>query len=79
MCKAQLHNYVVNKHRQNALSTFETFVKSTDDNDTKNAVLIQATRSIFSPQHTGFSAQEGESSTSPAIHEIIRNVIGSSK
>jgi hypothetical protein len=38
--RAQWHNYVVNKHRQNALSTFETFVKAAGDDQTKNAVLL---------------------------------------
>jgi len=41
--KAQQHNYVVNQHRHIALNTFETFVKATEDEQTKNAVLIQAT------------------------------------
>lgn len=77
--KAQQHNYVVNRHRQNALSTFETFVKAAGEDQTKNAVLIQATQSIFSPQISGFTTQESEPTTSPRILEIIRSVVGASK
>ena len=77
--KAQQHNYVVNQHRHNALNTFETFVKATEDEQTKNAVLIQATQSIFSPQHSGFTAQEKEISTSPQILEIFRSFMGGEK
>jgi hypothetical protein len=77
--KAQQHNYVVNRHRQNALSTFETFVKAASEDQTKNAVLIQATQSIFSPQISGFTTQESEPATSPRILEIIRSVVGASK
>lgn len=76
--KAQQHNFVVNQHRHNALNTFETFVKATEDKDTKNAVLIKATESIFSPQHTGFSTLESEPSASPKILEII-SAIGRTK
>ena len=77
--KAQQHNYVVNRHRQNALSTFETFVKAASEDQTKNAVLIQATQSIFSPQSSGFTTQESEPATSPRILEIIRSFVGASK
>jgi hypothetical protein len=56
---ANRHNYVLNKHRQNSLTTFETFVKAAgDDVDTKNAVLLQATTAIFAAQTTGYSSRE---------------------
>jgi hypothetical protein len=74
--RAQWHNYVINKHRQNALSTFETFVKAAGDDQTKNAVLLQATQSIFSPQSSGFVGTEGDGPQSPQILEIIRSVVG---
>lgn len=77
--KAQQHNCVVNQHRHNALTTFETFINTTEDKETKNAVLIQTTKAIFSPQHSGFTAQEKELSTSPQILEIVRSVVGEGK
>jgi len=77
--KAQQHNCVVNRHRHNALNTFETFVKATEDEQVKNAVLIQATQAIFSPQHSGFTAQEKELSASPRVLEICRSFVGEAK
>lgn len=77
--KAQQHNCVVNQHRHNALNTFETFVNTTEDKETKNAVLIQTTKAIFSPQHSGFTAHEKELSTSPQVLEIVRSVVGEGK
>ena len=70
------HNYVINKHRQNALSTFETFVKAVDDNDmqTKNAVLLQATQCIFSPQTTGFSDKGTDTESPTKIIEFVKDV-----
>jgi hypothetical protein len=70
--RAHRHNYVVNKHRQNALSTFEAFAKASEDTATKNAVLLQATQCIFGPQSTGYLPQEKESEGSTQILEIIR-------
>jgi len=74
--RANRHNYIVNKHRQNALSTFEAFVKATSDDQTKSAVLLQATQCIFSPQHSGYVPQERDSGTHPPVLEIIRGIAG---
>lgn len=76
--RSHKHNYVVNKHRQNALSTFEAFVKATGDESTKNAVLLQTTQCIFGQTHSGFLTGEGsDTSGSPQILEVIRSVTGS--
>src|SRR5207244_10156514 len=72
--RAHRHNYVINKHRQNALSTFEAFAKAAGDSETKNAVLLQATQCIFSPQRTGYLAQENDSEGHSSILEIIRSL-----
>ena len=77
--RAHRHNFVINKHRQNALSTFETFVKAAGDEQTKSAVLLQATQCIFSPQHSGYISKESESTNYPQVLEIIRGIAGSQK
>ena len=74
--RTQRHNHVVNKHRQNALSTFQVFSQSTADEPTKNAVLLQATQCIFSAQPTGYTTQESDSVPGPQILEIVRSVTG---
>jgi hypothetical protein len=72
--KAHKHNSIVNKHRQNALSTFETFVKAADsDEQTKNAVLLQTTQSIFASQNTGYNSAENDSDVSSKIIEIVKS------
>jgi len=71
---ATRHNFVINRHRQNALSTFETFVKAARDDQTKDAVLVQATRSIFSPQTSGYLKGENEPPQANQIVEIIRGL-----
>jgi hypothetical protein len=74
---AASHNRVVNKHRQTALSTFEVFVLSTADEQTKNAVLLQATQAIFSPQPSGYLKSENEVSQVPQVSLIADIVRGS--
>lgn len=73
---ASRHNFVVNRHRQNALSSFETFVKGTADPQTKEAVLLHATQSIFAPQDSGFVRTEIAANPSGQIVEIIRGMSG---
>ncbi|SRR6266851_2838502 len=72
--RAHRHNAVINRHRQNALSTFQTFAKAASDDQTKNAVLLQATQCIFSPQQTGYVSGEMESGGAPQVLEIVRNL-----
>ena len=76
---AHKHNEVINKHRQNALSTFETFVKATDDQETKNAVLLQATHCIFTPQRSGYLGKDSEPSSTNRFVEILRQIVPSAK
>ena len=72
--RAQAHNYIVNKNKQNALSTFETFVKAAEDVETKNAVLLQTTKAIFSNNASGYLKNEADDDASTQIIEIVKDV-----
>ncbi len=77
--KANRHNFIVNKHRFNALKTFEAFVApASGDQQTKNAVLLRTTETIFSPAITGYLSKEPDNQGSPAIMEIFRSFTGKS-
>jgi hypothetical protein len=76
--RSHLHNYITNKHRQNSLSTFQAFVKASDDPQTKNAVLLRATEAIFIGGQSGFVSNEQESSGTPQILEIIKSGVNNS-
>jgi hypothetical protein len=72
--RSHRHNYVINQHRRNALRTFQAFVNAPEaDAQTKNAVLLEATRCIFSQQPTGYIASEQENSPSQIL-EIVRQL-----
>ena len=73
--KAHKHNSLLNQHRQNALTTFETFSKAaSSDPQTKNAVLLEATHTIFSNQQTGYLNFDKDSDSANRIVEIIKSV-----
>lgn len=51
--RALRHQRSINKHRALSLKTFQAFVEATDDPATRDAVLMAATKSIFSNVPTG--------------------------
>ena len=53
MYRAKSHQNAVNRHRALSLQTFQAFVEATDDDRTRDAVLLAATKSIFANISTG--------------------------
>jgi len=52
---ANRHNAVVNRHRQDALLTYQALVEAAKDTANRDVVLQQAAACIFGPQATGFT------------------------
>lgn len=48
------HNGIVNKHRQNALLTFNALVEAAGNDERRDVILTYAAACIFSPQETGY-------------------------
>ena len=74
---AQKHLEIINVHRQNALETFDTFVAAAEGNrETRDAVLLAATKAIFDANQSGYLSVKTSSSdnTSP-VQQIIKEVI----
>jgi DNA phosphorothioation-dependent restriction protein DptG len=69
------HNEILNRHRNNALKTFETFVLACRDDATRDAVLLEATKSIFDAQTSGYLTGEPEKVPSGTVIEILKKVI----
>jgi len=69
---AHRHNEVVNKHRQNALLTFNALVEATGDQQTRQVVLTHASACIFAPQETGFTKPSTGQSGSPVVEVLPR-------
>lgn len=68
------HNAVLNKHRENALMTFEALADAATDNKLKDVILTHASACIFSPQETGYSKASGFGSVAggKSVIELIQ-------
>ncbi len=72
--KATMHQASVNKHRANALKTFQAFVKAADNAGTRDAVLMETTRSIFALTSSGYLDESGAPQDGGVkIVEMVRN------
>jgi hypothetical protein len=75
--KATMHQAATNLHRANSLKTFQAFIQATADEATRNAVLLETTRSIFAMAHSGYlDSADGGSDTGTKVLEIIKSVNG---
>ena len=52
--RALMHQATLNRHRALGLQTFQAFSAAASDDASKDAVLIETTRSIFSAGSTGY-------------------------
>lgn len=52
---AHKHNSIVNKHRQNALLTFQALVDAAGTEERRDVIVSYAAACIFSPQDTGYT------------------------
>lgn len=75
---AEKHLEVINTHRKNALETFETFAGATDKPETREQVLLAATKTIFDANQTGYlSGKSSSSDTTNPVQQIIKEVLPS--
>jgi len=75
--KANRHNQIVNKHKATALNTFKVFIDAADEHDpqTQNAILLEATRTIFGTVNTGFlNGNTDSADLSPKVIEIFKGI-----
>ena len=69
---AHRHNAVVNRHRQNALSTYRALVKGNKDPGSADIVLTQAARFIYAPQDSGYGRGGGADGGDVSVFETVR-------
>ncbi len=73
MYKAAKHQEAVNRHRANALKTFQAFIEAAGDPTTRDAVLMETTRSIFAITPSGYLGERDSSADSGSkIIEITK-------
>ncbi|KQZ56265.1 hypothetical protein ASD54_25320 [Rhizobium sp. Root149] len=73
------HNAIVNKHRHNALLTFNALAEAASGEDRRDIVLTHAAACIFSPQDTGYTKHSSQSDNATTkLVEILPKLGGSS-
>lgn len=67
------HNSVVDRHRQNALLTYQALVDAAGDTPNKEVILVHAAACIFGPQSTGYAKDPvvGQSGVQQAVELFI--------
>jgi len=71
--KAARHQSAINKHRENALKTFQAFTKAASDDDVRNAVLMESTKSIFALTPSGYLDNESVPDGGLKIVEVVKH------
>ena len=65
------HNEIVNRHRENALLTFNSLAAAAGDAESRDVILNHAAGCIFGPQDTGFGKHAQSSGSSVQIVESL--------
>lgn len=71
------HNEVINRHRQNALQTFNALADAAGSTDARDVVLNHAASSIFRPQESGYikTNPEGSSSNGTIVELLPKSTV----
>ncbi|MEJ1386465.1 MAG: hypothetical protein RPU91_09585 [Candidatus Sedimenticola sp. (ex Thyasira tokunagai)] len=73
--KALMHQATINKHRALSIQTLQAFSAAVDDTNTKDAVVLEATRAVFGNVPTGYIDNSPSSDGDIKIFEIAKNII----
>ena len=72
---AMRHNELVNLHRLDSLTVFDTFTSGARTDQTRDAVLYEATKAVFSPGTTGYErSKAGNPPSASTTREIVRQI-----
>ncbi len=78
--KALMHQSTVNQHRALSIQTLEAFTAAADDVQVKDAVALEAARSVFGNVSTGYIDRNNESGDGDVkIIEIAKNIMPNGK
>lgn len=72
--KITRHQSIINKHRSNALLTFQAFTNAANDISIRDAVLMETTKSIFTISPSGYLDTEINNSNDIKVIEIMKSV-----
>jgi hypothetical protein len=68
------HNAIINRHRLNALQTFNALVDASSSVENRDVILSYAASCIFAPQETGYARSSVPLDHSPSILQALPRV-----
>ena len=71
---ANMHQYILNKHRENCLRVFDAMSRTATTKDTSDQVLSYLAKSIFESGETGFFPGKDISKDGPDIVQIFKDI-----
>ena len=74
--RSNAHLAATNRHREDALRTFQTFVGGTASQETKDQVLLAAARAAFGQTPTGLVSDKGDGGSMLEVLSGIANNVG---
>lgn len=73
--RALKHLATINNHRAISIRTLQAFSNAAAQTQTKDAVLMEATRAVFGNVPTGFIGQQTSSDSDLKVIEVARNIL----
>ena len=73
--RALKHLATINNHRAISIRTLQSFSSAAAQTQTKDAVLMEATRAVFGNVPTGFIGQQTSSDSDLKVIEVARNIL----
>ncbi|MGJ3235169.1 hypothetical protein [Marivirga sp.] len=70
------HLFTINKHRQNALESYQLFIKSIDPDDrqVRHQLIIEVAKAIYEQNQTGYISDKSNSPSSNGIIELTKYI-----
>lgn len=75
---AHKHNSIINRHRYNALLTFNALADAANGPENRDIVLTHASSCIFSPQETGYSKGSNHTDNTASIIQALPRIVSPS-
>ena len=75
----QTHNGIINRHRQNSIMSYQSFLGASPNLATREIVLTYVAASVFAPQETGYVKNEEQIGGKSIFEMVTKGTFGGGK
>jgi len=69
-----MHLYNLNKHRHNALMSFDTFISIPSSKETRDFLIKEITKTIYSVNKIGYLDEDRKTMNIPQVAELFKTI-----